>query len=157
MNGDIRGMLSDAEGRYLEPTEQSMLKEFAESLDTRLETMRAIQAKEGEMVEPAVQAVIEHHPEAAERLDQLEDKTRRDVTLVLRYCTMAMVRDDMSFLEDKLLHWFRTIIQAYEMTDFADTAYSKLLATADNGLEDEHYKIIRPYLETSHGILIGEG
>lgn len=157
MNRDIRGMLSDAEGRYLEPTEQSMLKEFAESLDTRLETMRAIQAKEGEMVEPAVQAVLEEHPEAARKHDKLEDKTRRDVTLVLRYCTMAMVRDDQSFLEEKLLHWFRTIIQAYEMTDFADTAYSKLLGAAADQLEDRHYKIVRPYLETSHEILIGEG
>lgn len=156
MNTQIRGMLSDAEGRYLEPTEQSMLKEFAESLDTRLEVMRAIQAKEGSMIEAAVEEVLEHHADAVEHHEDFEDKMRRDMTLVLRYCTMAMVREDESFLEEKLLHWFRTIIEAYEMTEYADTAYGTLLEAAADELDEDHYQVVRPYLETSHEILSGE-
>lgn len=156
MNTEIRGMLSNAEGRYLEPTEQSALKDFAESLDERLEAMRAVQAKEGALVDRTAEAVKEDHPEAETKHDKLEDKLRRDVTLVLRYCTMAMVRDDASFLEEKLLHWFRTIIEAYQMTDYADTAYGALLGAAEDELEGAHYKKLRPFLEMSHEVLTGE-
>lgn len=153
MNREIRGMLSDAEGRYLEPTEQSMLKEFADSLDARLESMRAVQAVETEVVETVVETVMEDHPEASAKHDELEDKMRRDVTLVLRYCTMAMVREDESFLEEKLLHWFRTIIEAYEMGEYADTGYSTLVDACEQHLDDEHFRRLRPYLERTHDVL----
>ena len=80
MNSDIRETLSDAEGRYLEPEEQTMLMEYADSLEQRLIIMRDVQATESEIVDSVVETVMEQHPEAVERHQKLRDKTARDVS-----------------------------------------------------------------------------
>lgn len=157
MNSDIRETLSDAEGRYLEPEEQTMLMEYADSLEQRLIIMRDVQATESEIVDSVVETVMEQHPEAVERHQKLRDKTARDVSMVLRYCVLAMVKDDPEYLEDQVLHWFRkVVVEAFEMDEYIDTAYSTLIDEVDRHLEADDFQILAPYLRMTHSILIGE-
>lgn len=157
MNSDIREMLSDAEGRYLEPEEQTVLMEYANSLEQRLIIMRDVQATENEIVESVVETVVDKHPEAIERHQQMRDKTARDVAMVLRYCVLAMVKDDPEYLEDQVLHWFRNVVvEAFEMTDYVDTAYATLIDEVERRLEPDDFQMLAPYLRMTHSILIGD-
>jgi hypothetical protein len=150
MNRTIEKMFNDAEGRYLEPTEQSKLTGFAETLETRLSVMRSVQQHEEEMVENAIDTAMNEHPDMPSKHNFAREKAERDMTLVLRYCAMAMVRDDEDFLNHKLLHWFRTIVRAFEMEHSIDTAYAELMKQARDHLDGHEYEMLEPYLELVH-------
>jgi hypothetical protein len=147
MNATIEKMFNDAEGRYLEPTEQSQLTHYAETLDARLSAMRALQQHEERLVERAVEEMMREHPDAASRHTFMREKAARDMTLVLRYCAMAMVRDDSSFLDQKVLHWFNTIVKAFEMSDLIESGYRALRREAREALEPAHFEALDPYLQ----------
>lgn len=153
MNQSIERMFSEAEGRYLEPTEQSALTQYASSLEKRLEAMRAIQEHESEMIDAAVDSMFEAFPDASKKHKHVREKAARDMTLVLRYCAMSMVRDSTEFLENQLLHWFRTIILSFEMQEMVDHAYGDLNEQAKSMLSAEHYEMIGPYLEITQNAL----
>jgi hypothetical protein len=153
MNNSIEQMFSEAEGRYLEPTEQSALTQYASSLEDRLAVMRAIQEHESAMIENSVKSMFAAYPDAKQKHKHVKEKATRDMTLVLRYCAMSMVRDSTDFLENQLLHWFRTIILSFEMQEMVEHSYEQLIEEAKSTLEAEHYELIAPYLEITHTAL----
>lgn len=153
MNQEIEAMLCDAEGRYLEATEQSLLIDYANSLEDRLRTMRALQQHEATIVEATMEALFKEFPEMKTNHVDAHKKGLRDLTLVLRYNSMAMVRDSMEFLEQKLLHWFRTIIEAFDMSKPLVYAYDQLEAQTQHLLSEEDFEFIAPYLARTKTIL----
>jgi hypothetical protein len=153
MNNTIEQMFSEAEGRYLEPTEQSALTQYASSLEARLAAMRAIQEHESTIIENAVKSMFAAYPDAKQKHKHVQEKAVRDMTLVLRYCAMSMVRDSTEFLENQLLHWFRTIILSFEMQQMVEHAYAQLIEEAKGSLDAAHFELIAPYLEITHNAL----
>ena len=156
MNIEIEDMLCDAEGRYLEATEQSLLTAYAESLDDRLRTMRALQQHESEIVNATMDALWQEFPDMKANHVDAKKKGVRDLTLVMRYASMAMVRDSIDFLEQKLLYWFRTIINAFDMNQPLVFAYQQLDKETRRALTDEDYQHIAPYLARAQDILAPE-
>lgn len=150
MNRQFDKLFSEAEGRYLEPTEQAALIDYANSLEARLAAMRAIQEHEGEIVEASVDAMLGEQPEVFERHVQVREKSIRDMTLVLRCCAMAMVRDSEDYLEMRMLPWFRTILNAFDMQQAAARAYRELIAQVEVHLEPEHFELVAPLLKLTH-------
>jgi hypothetical protein len=156
MNNHIEQLLSDAEGRYLEPTEQSALIEFASGLDHRLAVMRALQQHEADIIEATMQALWKEHPEMKVKHPHAYKKGVRDMTLVLRYAAMAMVRECHDYFEQKVLHWFKTILVAFDMTDPIRFAYSELIRQTERRLSAAHFETIAPYLRQARDILSPE-
>lgn len=150
MNAEFNKMFSQAEGRYLEPTEQAALIDYATSLEARLAAMRAIQEHEGAIVDACVSAMLEEQPEMYERHMNVREKATRDMTLVLRCCAMAMVRDSEDYLEQRMLPWFRTIINAFDMLSAVERSYRELLGQAEAHLDADHFNLIAPYLKLTH-------
>lgn len=153
MNNTIEKMFSEAEGRYLEPTEQSALTQYASTLEKRLGAMRAIQEHESSVIDASVSSMLAKFPDAGKKHKHVAEKAARDMTLVLRYCAMSMVRDSTEFLENQLLHWFRTIILSFEMQEMVEHAYGELIEQSKSQLEAEHYELIAPYLEITFNAL----
>jgi hypothetical protein len=153
MNHQIEQLLSDAEGRYLEPTEQSAMIDYASSLEHRLAAMRAIQQHEAEIIEATMQAMWKEHPDMKVKHPHAYKKGVRDMTLVLRYSSMAMVRDCHAYLDQKVLYWFRTIVLAFEMSTPLRFAYAELMRQAEARLAPDHYAAIMPFLQQSLDIL----
>ncbi len=156
MNTEIKEMFSDAEGRYLEADESQKLKQFAQSLQSRLETMEAVKAAEKAIVSETLDAVWETHPEIESRYTKARENCTRDVTLVLRYCAMAMVREDMTFLRDKMLYWLRTILQAFQFGPILDTTYRVLPRRVEAHLTPGQVQLLAPYLKETHRVLTKE-
>ncbi len=154
MNRTIEKMFNDAEGRYLEPTEQSTLTGFAETLEKRLAVMRSVQQHEESIIKHSIDEVMGAHPDMAENHKFAREKAERDMTLVLRYCAMAMVRDDEEFLNHKLLHWFRTIVRAFEMDDWIDTGYAEMITQCGEHLDAAEFEMLQPYLKLAHQNLL---
>jgi hypothetical protein len=77
MNPRIEKMFVDAEGRYLEATEQAAIMDYASGLEQRLAAMRAVQEHESAIVEASVAELMKNHPELRERHTQVEEKADR--------------------------------------------------------------------------------
>ena len=148
MNRQIQEMYLAAEGRYLTRAEQAMLRDYATQLEARLAAMEEIQSKEAVIVEQTIKQIMDAYPDYEQRHKEARNKGTRDMSLVLRYATQAMVRNDLQYLDDALLTWFRTILKGVGFTgNFIEDSYKLLGRQASRELSPEVAALIAPYLQ----------
>lgn len=63
MNRQLQQMFAAAEGRYLNPSEQSSLRAFALGIEARLAAMTEISSKESVIIERTVREIFRAYPE----------------------------------------------------------------------------------------------
>lgn len=156
MNTRFESMFADAEGRYLSQDEIQRVTTYTESIGARLAAMKAVEAVEAKIIEEVIEEVWKKHADFERRHVDAREKAKRDITLALRYCALAMVRDDDSFLTDKLLYWMRTILQAFHFGQVIDTTYRALIVRTQAHVDARHFRLIEPYLKLTHQILTQE-
>lgn len=157
MNTQLDSMLSDAEGRYLEVGEESRLLAYSMSVPHRIEAMKAVQANESKIIDETLEEIWARHPQFDSRHAMAREKARRDITLVLRYAALAMVRDDQTMFSERLLYWLTTILNAHNMGPVIDTAYRALARRSEAHLATQHLELMAPYLRMAHTILTSAG
>ncbi|TVR03860.1 MAG: hypothetical protein EA398_03660 [Deltaproteobacteria bacterium] len=153
MNPSLQSLFSQSEGRYFSQEEARTLTDFASGMDARLSAMHAVDAHEDAIVRETIDAVWAQHPDFETRHADARARGERDVRLVLRYCTQAMVRQDMTFLEEHLLYWLRTILQAFRMGPVIDTTYRLLPQRVEAHLSADQVRLLAPYLRRTHELL----
>lgn len=147
MNRQILDTLAAAEGRYLTKPEQGVLRDFAAKLEARLSAMEEVQAKEEVIIDRSLKDVLRAYPDFEQKYQNGRKSCVRDETLVLRYATQAMVRGDVSYLDDALLTWMGTILRGVGFTsNFVEDTYRTLERTAERELSAPTAELLRPYL-----------
>ena len=146
MNHTLENMLIEAEGRYLSPEESRQLLKYAASLELRLAAMTALEKIEPKIVDEVLAIVWQRHPEFERAHHQAKERCRRDVTLVLRYCAQAMLREDEQFLQDKMLHWLHTILHSFHFGKVIETTYRALPQRVEANLSAQYHQLLAPYL-----------
>lgn len=148
MNRQIQDILCTAEGRYLNPGEQTTLREFAQTLEARLVAMTEVSGKETVIIERTVKEVLRAYPDLEQRYKTAAQSCTRDMTLVLRYATLAMVRSDPQYLQDSLLTWMATILKGIGFAGhFVTDTYKTLERTALKELSPATGKLLQPLLQ----------
>jgi len=153
MNTQFESMFSEAEGRYLLAGETRKLDNYAKSLENRIAAMQALEQAESKILEETNSALFRAMPELESNHFEAVSKSERDMRLVLRYCALAMVRDDQGYLEEKLLHWLRTILHAFKFPRALDIAYRTLAERTEAHLEPQHAALVVPYIRLTHSVL----
>lgn len=156
MNTQIENMLAEAENRYLAPQELRTLQSYFTTFEQRAQAMSAIEAKEEAIVHEVIDVVFERHPDFSNQYHQARVRCIRDVTLTLRYCAQAMLRDDPDFLKEKYLYWLRTILHAFRFNEVIDTTYRQLVEKTKAHIDAEQFRLVEPYLTLTHNILTTE-
>ncbi|WP_089721443.1 hypothetical protein [Candidatus Entotheonella palauensis] len=88
-----------------------------------------LKQREPAIVYATVKQLYAKYPEYLERYQNCELKTARDMRSVLGYCLYAVVLDDPDYAKDRMLYWFRTILNAFEFGNaFIEDAYRMLQA-----------------------------
>jgi hypothetical protein len=148
MNRQIQDILSAAEGRYLNSAEQAILREFAQTLEARLAAMTEISGKEPVIVERTVKEVLRAYPDLEQKYKTATQSCTRDMTLVLRYAALAMLRNDPQYLQDTLLTWMATILKGIGFAGhFVTDTYKTLERTALKELSPAAGKLLQPFLQ----------
>ncbi len=89
----------------------------------------ALKQHESAIVHATVKQLYAKYPDYLQRYRECELKTARDMRSVLGYCLYAVVLDDPDYAKDKMLSWFRTILNAFEFGNaFIEDAYRLLQA-----------------------------
>jgi hypothetical protein len=157
MNREIQEMMTACEGRYPTRAEQAMLRDWASRLDGRLAAVEEVRARESTIVEQAVDEVLRTYTDLEKRVKDARRSCVRDVTLVLRYATMAMLRGDPRWLEDSLLTWMATVLRGVGFVpEFIAETYQTLIRAAARELSPTVMELLRPYLDLCVTALAGK-
>jgi hypothetical protein len=157
MNHEIQTMLTACEGRYPTRAEQAMLRDWASRLDARLAAVEEIHTREESIVSTTVDEVLRAYPDLEKRVKNARQCCMRDESLVLRYCTLAMLRGDPKYLEDALLTWMATVLRGIGFApQFISDTYQTLIRIAARELSPPTMELLRPYLELSVTALAGK-
>lgn len=156
MNATLEQIFSEAEGRYLNDKEVKQLNLYVDSFARRVQAMQEAERVEPRWVQDVITNVWRTHPEFEQKHGYAREKCSRDVTYVLRYCVLAMLRNDTQMLTDKLLYWLRTILQSFEFSEVIDTTYRGLIDYGKEHLSRDSYRLLAPYLGLTHKILTSE-
>ncbi len=135
------------DNRYVNAEEAKTLKTYATSLENRLAAVTALESHEEQILKQTLSRIFEKYPKVEKRIDGYE-KTHRDLALILRYSAQAMLRDDVRFLEDKLLYWLATILHAFKFGEnVLHDSYVYLNDEVSKQLTQTHYEMLKPYLQ----------
>ena len=157
MNHEIQAMLTASEGRYPTRAEQALLRGWAEQVETRLAALEAIRAAEEAIVGQALDEVLAAYPNVEKFYKGIRTSGVRDLSLVLRYCAQALLRDDLQYLEDSLLTWMSTILRGVGLApQFIEDTYKAMIKAAARELPPPVSELLRPYLERCVAVLPGK-
>ncbi len=123
MHPQLETIFDEAENRYLQPEELTLINQYVNSLPDRLETYRTLRDRELEIMQQVADQLEASLPQ--EPLERLE-RSIKNAMLMLRYSAIGMLLDDESFVETRLLDWLSKTNHVHN-TQAIDKALFRLL------------------------------
>jgi hypothetical protein len=175
-------IFTDAESRHFKDEELAAIVAELPELEPLAETCKVIRSKDVAIINKVVKEVFSQY-DYEKHHDFASAKCPRDVRYVVTYACAAMLARDPQWLEDKLLIWLKTILQAFEFPArkpgaggalFSDKAledklaklpkktqsiyhcYYRLRQEMEKELGPEHFSRIEPYLTSALNVLTEE-
>ena len=148
MNNKMRAIFLESEGRYLTDDERTKLTDYMAGFQTRMGYAQLIEEAEDGAVRFCIDNTRKRYPNFDKYHEKAWAKAFRDVQLTTRYATQAMVLGDKKLLEEKLLHWLRTILAGLNFTpEFNRDTYTYLTEGFRQALPPEAFSEFEPYLD----------
>lgn len=143
MHSQLESLFDEAESRYLKTEELNLLDQYVGSIPVRVEVYRRLRDQElAIMQQVADQLQVELPQEKTENLE----RSIKNALLALRYCAMAMLLNDDSFVQDRLLGWLSQTVQAYNMQSIDTVLYRSLNHRLSQILTPQQFNLISPHL-----------
>lgn len=154
MNNRMNSILLESDSRYLTPEERDELLTYTSTFAERLEIAKLIEENEDTAVRFCIENTRKRYPNFDKYHGSAWAKAYRDVQLTTRYMAQAMLIDEMSALEDKLLFWLRTILSGLNFTpEFNRDTYTYLKQGFRQSLPPEAFARFEPYLNRTIQIM----
>lgn len=151
MNPQIEMLLDEAENRYLKPEELDTLSQYVSSLPHRLAAYQYLRDHELEVMQPIADQLQAQFPQ--ERSEVLE-RSLKNALLVLRYCAMAMLLHDPSFVQAQRVDWLAQVARAYHTQPIDQQLYPLLIQQLRKGLNPQQLSWIELHLQTAQNLLL---
>lgn len=143
MHQHLETLFDEAENRYLKPEELKLLSQYVESLPQRMETYRLLRDQEIELMQQVADQLQAALPQ--EKTEALE-RSIKNALLMLRYCAMAMLLNDESFVAERLLNWLSRTMQAYDSQKIDATLYRLLNQRLTQVFNPQQMSLLSPPL-----------
>jgi hypothetical protein len=143
MHQHLETLFDEAENRYLKPEELKLLSQYVESLPQRMETYRLLRDQEIELMQQVADQLQAALPQ--EKTEVLE-RSIKNALLMLRYCAMAMLLNDESFVAERLLGWLSRTMQAYDSQKIDATLYRLLNQRLTQVFSPQQMSLLSPPL-----------
>lgn len=153
MHQQIEAIFDEAESRYLKPEELSILSKYVDSLPQRLEAYRQLRDRELEVMQQVADQLQAEMPQ--EKVETLE-RSLKNALLMLRYCAMAMLLNDESFVQERLLSWLGRTVQTYNTQAVDRTLYRLLNQRLSQSLSSDQINLLKPSLLLAQNSLLNQ-
>lgn len=144
----------EADGRFANPSELKFLKDYLETVETRLSVYSKIRDTETQITAELGATLQARNPHIFQKGKQdYSAICQRDRQHVLRISTTAMLFGDLDSLREGFLLWYRTIINAFRDQKASQATYKVLPGIVNAHLTPEEAKLMQPALELDRSIL----
>lgn len=133
-----------ADGRYLNAQELYPLEQYVKGYTARLETYHLLRDNSEKLVLQALRQLAQVHPEL---IQQHGKRCKYDMSEVLRYISLSVLRDDETFFREAMMSWLDTILVAHRRQSQCMTAYQYLHDVLGKALPAASFTLVRPYLD----------
>ena len=144
LNHTLEDSVLEADGRYLSARELSSLEHYAQSYSTRLLTYQSLRDQSESLVKTALRKLAQEYPELIRQHGQ---RCMYDMTEVLRYIALSILRDDEVFFKEQMMSWLDTILVAHRRNNHCSKAYQYLQAVINEALPAPSSSMLRPYFD----------
>lgn len=144
LNHTLEDKVLAIDGAYLDSQGLRPFEQFVQSYATRLETYQNLRDKGATLVIQALRRLAQEYPEILQKHGQ---RCQYDMSEVLRYLALSILRDDETFFKEQMIDWLDTILMAHKRHTHCATAYRYLLETVNANLPPTNSSLIRPYLD----------
>ncbi|MBD2187972.1 globin family protein [Pseudanabaena mucicola] len=147
----IQELINQAQDRYLASDELGLMESYISSLPDRLKLYKLIRDREIAILQAVADSVPNELPSITD--EDLETGVR-NLILVLRYSSMAMLLNDENFLKERLLNWLEGIMSMRDMRRLNETLYKLLNQELRQQLSPTQLTLIQPLITAAQVTLI---
>jgi len=147
----IQELISQAQDRYLASDELGLMESYVSSLPDRLSLYKQIRDREINILQAVADQVQTELPSVTD--EELETGIK-NLILVMRYSSMAMLLNDENFLKQRLLNWLEGIMSMRDMRRLNETLYKLLNQGLRQQLNPAQLALIQPLITAAQVTLI---
>jgi hypothetical protein len=147
----IQELISQAQDRYLASDELGLMESYVSSLPDRLKLYKQIRDREINILQAVADQVQTELPSVTD--EELETGIK-NLILVMRYSSMAMLLNDENFLKQRLLNWLEGIMSMRDMRRLNETLYKLLNQGLRQQLNPAQLALIQPLITAAQVTLI---
>ncbi len=125
MDSEVEAILRSGEGRFLSVEEARRVLAIAKTYEQRLSVCVALEGKEETIARKVTELTMAKFPKFRER-HLADEKSIRDISLILRYIAHSILRNDPEFLREKLLFWMQGVFASKGFGQTTRAAYEFL-------------------------------
>lgn len=151
MNRTLDEKISVIDRVYLNDSDIYNLERFASSFSLRVKTYNLLRDRADEITIRALQLLAQQYPELVQK--QLQ-RCKYDMSNMIRYASLAVLRDDELFFREALMDWLANIINSYQIAKECSTAYRLLQVVIDERLPAECAALVKPYSDMAISSLL---
>ncbi|OLP20244.1 phycobilisome protein [Leptolyngbya sp. 'hensonii'] len=143
-NQQLEKKILEADGQYLDARGLEPLERYLQTYSTRLATYQQLRDLSDKLVLQALRHLAQTYPELIQSHGQ---RCKYDMTEVLRYVALSILRDDEVFFKEQMMSWLDTILMAHKKTTHCTAAYRYLQDAINSALPAISSGLTRSYLE----------
>jgi hypothetical protein len=147
----IQELINQAQDRYLASDELGQMESYISSLPDRLKLYKQIRDREIDILQAVADQVSSELPTVTD--EELESGIK-NLILVLRYSSMAMLLNDEDFLKQRLLNWLEGIMSMRDMRRLNETLYKLLNQGMRQQFSQAQLTLIQPLITAAQVTLI---
>lgn len=142
------------EGRYATENELQFINDYLSSVDSRISFYEKIREVEKEIVDVTIAKMrVENKKIFSKDSMSIDEICIRDMKIILKALTTAILIDDLERLKDGLLLWHLTIMRAMNVQNISNIVYQTMLEVVKEYLNSEEEKFVIPALQANQTIL----
>ncbi|MCT7974754.1 phycobilisome protein [Laspinema olomoucense] len=143
INSKLQELINENEGQYLSPGDLQGMKRYLQTFAERVKTYEMLREKGDLLVRHALKKFMSLHPDIMQKHGQ---RCYYDMTQVMRYSALAILKDDPRFFNDSLVLWQSNILTAYQRQNSCGVAYRCLKETTNAHLPSSANQYLDPYI-----------
>jgi hypothetical protein len=144
MNRTLDEKIGFVDHVYLTDTDLFNLERFANSFSIRVKTYNFLRDRTDEITIQTLKLLSQQYPELVQK--QLQ-RCKYDMSNMIRYTSLSILRDDELFFRETLMDWLANIINSYQVAKECSTAYRLFQTVIEQMLPPECAALVKPYSE----------
>ena len=151
VNRTLDEKIADVDHIYLTDSDLFNLERFANSFSVRVKTYNLLRDRADEITIRTLKLLAQQYPELVQK--QLQ-RCKYDMSNVMRYTSLSVLRDDEVFFSETLMDWLANIINSYQVAKECSTAYRLLQSVIDEMFPPECAALVKPYSDMAISALL---